>query len=505
MPTIEAERERLMARIAHLEDENSRLQARLSLASAPALNDDTQQTVADAYAGLGGSGVDIVHVLEQLPVGVMVSDPTGRTLFRNRALHDMWRGARSLDGFDAWTDYSAWSAATGQPLAAQDWPLAKALALGTSIPAEAIDFRRFDGTMGRMLVTAEPVRDAAGQVSSGVAIAQDISELQAAEAQITLDRELLRQIGETTPDLIYAKDRQSRMIFANPAVLKATGRTWEEISGRPDTDWHPDPAEAARFVADDEVVMTTGVTSRFEEALTGPTGTETFLSSKTPLTDPSGVVLGLFGISKNITAEKQAESQRLMLMQELNHRMKNMLAMVQAIAQMTLKPAVRDGAAWAVFDGRIQVLAGASDVLIRQNWDGAEVGGLVVEALRVHGCGPEGRILADGPEAWVDAQTAMGLSLSLHELCTNAVKYGALSVDGGRVEVTWRYIDETRDRLSMSWRETGGPPVRTPERLGFGSRLITQAFAGDPAAKARIDYDRAGVRFDVVAPTVPAR
>lgn len=501
MPTIEAERERLAARIADLEDENGRLRARLDAVSTG--NDP--QTVADAYAGLGSSGVSMVQVLEQLPVGVMVSDPSGRTLFRNKALHDMWRGARSLEGFEAWTDYSAWNATTGRPLGAQDWPLARALRQGVAIPAEAIDFRRFDGTMGRMLVTAEPVRDASGRVGSGVAIAQDISELQAAEAQIALDRELLRQIGENTPDLIYAKDRQSRMIFANPAVLKATGRTWEEISGRPDTDWHPDPAEAARFVADDEVVMSTGQTRRFEEALTGPEGTETFLSSKTPMTDPSGVVLGLFGISKNITAEKRAESQRLMLMQELNHRMKNMLAMVQGIAQMTLKPVVRERSAWDVFDGRIQVLAGASDVLIRQTWDGAEIGGLVAEALRVHGCGPEGRIQADGPEAWVEAQVAMGLSLALHELCTNAVKYGALSVEGGRVEVTWRYLDETRDRVSVSWRETGGPPVRKPERLGFGSRLITQAFAGDAAARARIDYDPAGVRFDVEAPTVPAR
>lgn len=505
MPTIDAERERMAARIAVLEDENSRLRARLSAPSAPEQSGEAQQSVADAYAGLGGSGVDIVQLLEQLPVGVMVSDLNGRTLFRNQALHEMWRGARSLDRFEAWTDYSGWNATTGQPLEAHDWPLAKALALGTSIHAEAIDFRRFDGTMGRMLVTAEPVRDAAGRVRSGVAIAQDISELQAAEAQITLDRELLRQIGETTPDLIYAKDRQSRMIFANPAVLSATGRTWEEISGRPDTEWHPDPEEAARFVADDEIVMTTGQTSRFEEVLTGPTGTETFLSSKTPLRDPSGVVLGLFGISKNITAEKRMESQRLMLMQELNHRMKNMLAMVQAIAQMTLKPAVRDGAAWDVFDGRIQVLAGASDVLIRQTWDGAEVGGLVVEALRVHGCGPEGRIQADGPEAWVDAQTAMSLSLALHELCTNAAKYGALSVEGGRVQVTWRHLDDQEGRLALNWRETGGPPVQPPERRGFGSRLIVQAFAGDPAASAHVDYDPDGVRFDVMAPTVPAR
>jgi PAS domain S-box-containing protein len=500
MPTIQAERERLAARIAALEDENSRLRARLTAGDTGVGAE--RQSVADAYAGLSGSGVDFVQMLEQLPVGVMIADPTGRTLFRNRALHDMWRGARSLVGFEDWTDYAAWDAVTGRPIGAQDWPLAMALIQGAPVSAQAVDFRRFDGTMGRMLVSAEPVRDTAGVVVSGVAIAQDISELQAAEAQITLDRELLKQIGETTPDLIYAKDRQSRMIFANPAVLKATGRAWEEIAGRPDTDWHPDPEEAAQFVEDDELVMSSGITRRFEEVLTGPEGTETFLSSKTPMKDPSGVVIGLFGISKNITAEKRLDAQRLLLMQELNHRLKNMLAMVQAIAQMTLKPALRTEDVWRVFDGRIQVLAGASDVLIRQSWDGAEIGGLVNEALRAHGCGPEGRILAEGPEVWVDAQVAMGLSLALHELCTNAVKYGALSVDSGRVQVAWRSLDDLGNRVAISWRELGGPTVAPPARRGFGSRLIEQAF-GDGAARARVDYDPAGVRFEVEAPTVP--
>lgn len=506
MPTIEAERERLASRIAVLEDENARLRAQLAgsaQAAGPSFQSAPSLTVADAYTGLSGSGVSLVDMLEQLPVGVMVSDPSGRTLFRNRALHDMWQGARTLDGFDSWTSYPAWAAATGAALGPADWPLAKALNTGVAIKAEAIDFQRFDGSMGRMLVSAEPVRNAAGTVVSGVAIAQDISLLHAAEIQISLDREILRQIGENTPDLIYAKDRQSRMIFANPAVLSATGRTWDEIAGRADTEWHPDPIEAARFVEDDEQVMSSGETRRFEEILTGPLGAETFLSTKTPLKDPSGFVLGLFGISKNITAEKQAEAQRQLLMHELNHRLKNMLAMVQSLAQMTLKPALKSDDVWGVFDARIQVLASASDVLIRQHWDGAEVGGLLAEVLSAHGCGPEGRIRLSGPEAWVNAQVATALSLSIHELCTNAVKYGALSVEHGLVEVSWSLLHEPEGHVALQWRESGGPRVAAPTRRGFGSRLIVQAF-GDSGSTAQIHFPPSGVQFDVVVPTAPA-
>lgn len=321
--------------------------------------------------------------------------------------------------------------------------------------------------------------------------------LRPAEAS-AFTRDLLAKIGENSPDLIYAKDTRSRMLFANRAVLGVLGKSWEEIRGRSDDEWHDDPNEGRRFVEADARIMAADATETLEEVLTGVDGTHIYLSTKSPLHAEDGTVIGLFGISKNITERKKAEKLRQILLNELEHRVKNTLALVHAITRQTFKPVSIDDALWQAFEGRLTSMSQAHTVLTRESWVGADIADIVAQGLIAHGGGNEGRFTIGGPSAWVDAQTALALALAFHELGTNAVKYGALSAPQGRVTIAWHVeSDGNVPMLNLSWIESGGPTVVEPTRKGFGSRLIQQAFGNAASNGPRINYLPEGVEFHV--------
>lgn len=309
-------------------------------------------------------------------------------------------------------------------------------------------------------------------------------------------RDLLANIRESTPDLIYAKDRQSRMIFANRAVLASVGKTWDQIRGRSDVEWHDDPDEARDFIAADARIMAAGESERLEEVLTVDGVPQTFLSTKSPLRAEDGRVIGLFGISMNITARKTDERLRRLLVQELDHRVRNTLAVVQAMAQQTLKNAGIEKAVWAAFEGRLQAMAQAHTLLTRDSWEGADIRQIVTEVLKVHGDQHFERFDIAGTEVWIDAQNALALAMAIHELGTNALKYGALSNADGRVKIDWRIdLSDTPPMFDFHWDEVDGPRVEPPSRRGFGSKLIEQAFGHAGRDVAKVDYAPTGVGF----------
>lgn len=312
-------------------------------------------------------------------------------------------------------------------------------------------------------------------------------------------RDLLLSISESTPDFIYAKDLNSRMIFANRAVLRAMGKTWTEIRGKSDVEWHSDPDEARIIVAADARIMAEGTTESLEEVVTTAEGPQVFLSTKSPLRAADGRIIGLFGLSMNITERKNNERLRQLLVDELDHRVRNTLALVQVMARQTLKTAGVDKAAWAAFEGRLQAMAQAHSLLTRDSWEGEEVRRIVAEALAVHGADHAGRFDIAGPDLWIDAQNALALAMALHELGTNALKYGALSVPAGRVSIAWSVdLSDKPAMFELAWRESGGPVVRPPARRGFGTKLIETAF-GKQAAP-RLLYDPDGLAFHARLP-----
>jgi two-component sensor histidine kinase len=201
----------------------------------------------------------------------------------------------------------------------------------------------------------------------------------------------------------------------------------------------------------------------------------------------------------NELAERQ-EHQRL-LVNELNHRVKNTLATVQSIAMQTFRGDAATASSRETFEARLMALSKAQDVLTRENWEGADLGEVVREAVAPH-CGDDrGRLAANGPQVMLPARMALALAMALHELCTNAAKYGAFSRPGGRVAIEWLLVVRgEQTRLRLTWRESGGPPVVLPSRRGFGSRLIERGLARELNGEVRLDYDPGGVVCTIDVP-----
>jgi two-component sensor histidine kinase len=203
--------------------------------------------------------------------------------------------------------------------------------------------------------------------------------------------------------------------------------------------------------------------------------------------------VAIAGASRDLSERKQAEELQRLLGNELNHRVKNTLATVQSIVNQTLRGAADVESARAAANARIVSLAEAHDLLTDRNWSGADVADLVARAVAPFAAR---QFSIDGPSLDVAPSQALALSLALHELATNAAKYGALSRPEGRVELRWEAQD---DRFDLSWRESGGPPVVPPSRRGFGSRLIENALCRDLDGRTRLEFASEGVRCWITA------
>jgi two-component sensor histidine kinase len=189
---------------------------------------------------------------------------------------------------------------------------------------------------------------------------------------------------------------------------------------------------------------------------------------------------------------------------ELNHRVKNNLAMTQAIAAQTFRGLKGSEEAQANFTGRLMALAEANDLLTGERWVGASLGSVLEQALKPYAGPDAGRRRIEGPDVPISSKTALSLSLAAHELATNAVKHGAWSAPQGMVEVTWRLTgDPGAERLHLVWRESGGPPVAGPARRGFGSRLIERGLAAEMGGEARLDFRPDGLVCTLEAPLAP--
>lgn len=214
----------------------------------------------------------------------------------------------------------------------------------------------------------------------------------------------------------------------------------------------------------------------------------------TPIRGPDGEPVRLLSVSRDITELKRSEEQHRLLALELNHRIKNVLAMVQAIASQTFRATSDPVEAKAAFIDRLGALGSAQDLLTQTTLTGARMADIVAYAFRPHG--RESQVTATGPDVDLSPRCALAMSLALHELTTNAIKYGALSADGGRVAVHWTVTPgEDETGFILTWTESGGPPVAPPTRTGFGSGMIQRALSGYVGGATTLTYDPTGVVF----------
>jgi two-component sensor histidine kinase len=199
-------------------------------------------------------------------------------------------------------------------------------------------------------------------------------------------------------------------------------------------------------------------------------------------------------LQREIQERMRAESRQQLLIHELNHRVKNMLATVQSVARQSLGRA-RDGGPLADFENRLMALAWTHDILTRERWESASLSMILARTLTPHAKAE--RLELSGPDLRVSPKVALALAMGVHELATNAVKYGALSHEAGLVVVRWRI---EADRLLVEWREAGGPPVTPPASRGFGSRLLERGLAHELGGQVTLSFEREGVRCRISAP-----
>ncbi len=185
------------------------------------------------------------------------------------------------------------------------------------------------------------------------------------------------------------------------------------------------------------------------------------------------------------------EAHRRMLIDELRHRSRNTLAVVQAIVAQSLRGIAGTAAAREAISERLAAMANAHDLLGRGDWQAAAIGDVIAGALR--GTVGDARVTATGPDFEMAPRAALSLSMALHELATNAVKYGALSAEAGTVAITWTGPSAGGRAFGLEWRESGGPPVNAPERRGFGSQLITAILPRELGGSAVLDYRPEGL------------
>lgn len=205
-----------------------------------------------------------------------------------------------------------------------------------------------------------------------------------------------------------------------------------------------------------------------------------------------GETVRLIGHVIDITHVKRTEEHLRMVMHELNHRVRNTLTIVQAIASQSFPAHISVEEGRNDFGRRIQALAAAHSLLVQANWTGAKIGDIVHAALDPY-CGGA-RYDARGGEEWLPPKAAVSLAMTLNELATNAVKYGALSVSGGRVDIEWSCEEEGDGRrCRLVWTEGGGPPVREPQRRGFGMTLIQRLMPSEMHGTADMRFEATGL------------
>lgn len=326
-------------------------------------------------------------------------------------------------------------------------------------------------------------------------------------AQATLrERERrFRDLLDALPAAIYTTDATGRLTYYNDAAAELWGQRpplgTSEWCGSWKLFW-PDGTPMPHDECPMAIALKEDRPVRGMEAVAErPDGTRVpFIPYPTPLHDEAGRLVGAVNMLVDITERKRAEEQQALLVRELHHRVKNTLATVQAVMGSTARSVDTIEDFKSALIGRIGSLA-KTHRLLTDEAGAVSFGDLLHNELDAFDDGSDGRITLTGPQLALSSQLAVSLGMALHELTTNAAKYGALSVYGGKIDVTWSLtIEAARRILTFDWVESGGPPVAVPKRQGFGSRLLDFVLPGQIQAKASIEWHVDGLRVHCLVP-----
>jgi PAS domain S-box-containing protein len=363
--------------------------------------------------------------------------------------------------------------------------LARVAAGETTAQFEATRLHK-NGSIVEVSVTVSPIHDRDGKVIGLSGIARDITARKQAEEALRDRLSEIEAIYNNTPIGLALLDRDLRYIRINAALAEMNGVPAADHIGR--VIWDVVPAMRDASEPHLRHVLQTGDLVRKEVSGEGPNGiTRHWDKTFYPLRRPDGSIVAIGAMVEEITERKRAEELQSLLLREINHRTKNMLSVVLSIARQT---AASDTAEFIKhFSARIQALSANQDLLIKSDWRGVDLEDLVRIQL-AHFVDLIGtRISVDGPQVRLAAAAAQSIGIALHELATNAGKYGALSGERGRVEIGWQL---NGDEFAIGWAECDGPNVEAPKRHGFGSTVISMVAKASVDGDVELDYAPTG-------------
>jgi two-component system, chemotaxis family, CheB/CheR fusion protein len=464
---------------------------------------DASGTMEIAVSQLGGllggrAGQPLPHddvvfrtVLDVLPTAVYVTDTNGVITYFNEAAATLW-GHRPEIGSDAWCGSWKLYWPDGRALPHDECPMAIALKERRPVYGLTAIAERPDGSRVPFAAHPTPLYDASGAFIGAVNMLVDITDRQRAVE----DGQRLAAIVESSEDAIISKDLNGIITSWNRGAERLFGYTVDEIVGRPVLTLIPADLQDEEHRIIDSIRRGERI-GHYETVRRCKDGSLVEISlTVSPLKNAEGRIIGASKIARDITALRRAQQQQKLLVHEMKHRIKNTLATVQAIASQTLQGATREDR--QAFVARLQALAGAHDLLTNEDWQRAALRDIVERALQPFQEKHQARIVTDGPhDISLDPHKSSLVAMALHELATNAVKYGALSNGSGQVRVSWEVAGD--GRLHLAWAESGGPRVTPPARKGFGSLLIGRALRSE-FGHTQIDFDPQGVTCTLEVP-----
>lgn len=310
------------------------------------------------------------------------------------------------------------------------------------------------------------------------------------------DAALLAAIVDSSDDAIVSKDLNGVVATWNAGAVRLFGYAADEVVGKSITiiipsDRQNEETEILSRIRRGERV------EHYETVRRRKDGTLVDISlSVSPIRDAEGVVVGASKIARDITERKAADERQRLLAAEVDHRAKNVLAVVQAMVRLTRADSI--AAYKEAIEGRIAALARAHVLLSASRWEGADLKQLVTEELAPYRKDGTVRLGAEGPALAITPAAAQSMAIVLHELATNAAKYGALSVPSGRIAVEWQ--TDSTGQLVLRWIETAGPPVKPPVGRGLGTSVIEQTIDRQLGGTIRLDWRADGLVCEIKVP-----
>ncbi len=447
-------------------------------------------------------------ILDMLPIATYICDARGTILQYNSRAVELWGRVPSPgQTHEQFTANSRYLQLDGTE--ATRTLLSEVLETGKPVRDAERMIERSDGSRMVVSVNIDPLRDAKGNVLGAVSCFLDITERKRMDAALeqsrlrALEREQLLAatyehaaigISEVAPD--------GRFLRVNEAICTIAGMTREQHLQTKLFDYtHSDDADADREAFRKQVEGKLEFYS-VEKRLKRRDGRIVWLSVRSsPVRDDDGHLLYVVRVVQEITERKASERRQKLLIDELNHRVKNTLATVQSLASQSARGAATPAAFREGFEGRLIALSKAHDQLTVHHWESAEMRELLSGSLAPY-AGAE-RVTLRGEDLVLRPRAVLTLAMVFHELTTNAAKYGALSAPGGSIDIRWQPVrgkDGDGTMLQIEWIEQGGPPVVAPKRRGFGSKLIEGSVAAEHGGSARLTFDPAGLRCEILMP-----